>query len=58
MLEFNPHFRASPRQLFEDPVFDSVRDPTLEQDAPFKLLSDKSIDCIQDERHIPKGSFL
>ena len=37
MLEFNPHFRKSASDLLNNSIFDKVRDPALEQTAPFKI---------------------
>ncbi len=37
MLEFNPYFRRSAAELLKSPVFDDIRDPSMEQAAPRKL---------------------
>lgn len=35
MLEINPWFRPSAKQLLANPVFDEIRNPTIELDSPF-----------------------
>ena len=37
MLEFNPWFRKSPKELLKMKVFDQIRHHKMEQDAPFKI---------------------
>jgi len=37
MLEFNPYFRPTCKQLLENPIFDSVRQPLNQEAAPFKI---------------------
>ena len=39
MVEFNPSFRPTVKQCLKSRVFDRVRKPSLEVDAPFKLSS-------------------
>ena len=37
LLEFNPYFRGTAGSLLKHPVFDSVRQPELEQPAGIKI---------------------
>jgi len=37
MLEFNPYFRASPKNLLSNEIFSDIREFSREQDAPYKL---------------------
>ena len=37
MLEFNPWFRKSPKELLKMKVFDEIRQESKELDAPFKI---------------------
>ena len=37
MLEFNPYFRPTAKQLLKYPIFDKIRDPHIEKAAPFKI---------------------
>lgn len=37
LLEFNPRLRSDIKYLLKSKVFDEVRDPILEMDAPFKV---------------------
>jgi hypothetical protein len=37
MLQFNPEFRSNARHLMNNKVFDSVRRPECEVDAPFQI---------------------
>ena len=47
MLEFNPNFRASANELIKDPLFDSIRKPEMEIDAPYKIEPDNEVDVVQ-----------
>lgn len=40
LLEFNPFFRTSAKECLKSPIFDEIRVPTLEEDAPFKIFLD------------------
>lgn len=40
LLEFNPYFRASAKDCLKSPIFDKIRVPALEEDAPFKIFLD------------------
>ena len=37
MLQFNPHYRSNPSDLLKNKVFDSIRNPDLENPAPFQI---------------------
>ena len=37
LLEFNPFFRASAKEILKNPLFDSVRDPQFEKRAKRKI---------------------
>jgi hypothetical protein len=37
MLEFNPYYRPTAKQLLKNPIFDKIRDPMNEKAAPFKI---------------------
>lgn len=37
MLEFNPYFRPSAKQLLQNPIFDDLRQKNNENAAPFKI---------------------
>ena len=37
MLEINPYFRKSAKELIKFPIFDQIRRPKLEENAPQKL---------------------
>ena len=38
MLQFNPYFRPTARELLKNPIFDSIRIPACEKKAEFKLV--------------------
>ena len=40
MLQFNPNFRQSPKQLLKNKLFDRIRNPEMERPAPFKISLD------------------
>ena len=40
MLEFNPYFRVSAKDLIKNPVFDKIRVKEKEVDAPFEIQID------------------
>jgi len=47
MLQFNPYFRPSAKELLKHKIFDDYRRPDLEQPAPFKItldIDDKDVD--------------
>ena len=52
LLEFNPHFRSSAREILKSPVFNSVRDPQLEKRAKdtihLKIDEDGAFDYIDE----------
>ena len=51
MVQFNPHFRPSAKELLENKIFDKFRRVDLEEDAPFKLnldIDDKEAEGEQD----------
>jgi hypothetical protein len=51
MLQFNPHFRPSAKELLENKIFDKFRREDLEEEAPFKLnldIDDKEADNVED----------
>jgi len=37
MLDFNPDTRANTKECLANPLFDSFRNASLEQSAPFKI---------------------
>lgn len=37
MLTFNPNDRPSAKQLLQNKIFDRIREPTNEENAPFKI---------------------
>lgn len=37
MLEFNPFFRPTAKELLQQPIFNQIRVPGLEASAPFKV---------------------
>ena len=37
MLEFNPYFRASAKEVLQNKYFDDIRIPMNEGNAPYKL---------------------
>ena len=37
MLQFNPDFRSNARHLINNKVFDSIRQPEQEEDAPYQI---------------------
>ena len=37
LLQFNPFFRYPAEELLKQPVFDSVRCPEMEKEAPYKI---------------------
>ena len=45
MLEFNPWFRKSPKELLKMSLFDQFRQESMEVDAPFKI----TLEIDQDE---------
>lgn len=40
LLEFNPFYRASAKDCLKSKIFDKIRVPALEEDAPFKITLD------------------
>ena len=40
MLEFNPYFRPTARQLLKNKIFDSIRIPSIEERSPQKIVID------------------
>lgn len=44
MLQFNPYFRPTAKELLKSDYFDDVRKPNLEGLAPEKLLLDTDTD--------------
>lgn len=34
MLEYNPFFRPTAKECLQNPIFDEIRVPALERDAP------------------------
>ena len=40
MLQFNPYFRPSAKELLENKIFDNYRREDLEEASPFKLSLD------------------
>ena len=40
LLEFNPFFRSTAKECLKSPIFDKIRVPALEEDAPFKIFLD------------------
>lgn len=37
MLQFNPFFRPTAKELLQQPIFNQIRVPGLEASAPFKV---------------------
>jgi hypothetical protein len=37
MLQFNPDFRSTPKQLLKNKIFDRIRNAEMERPAPFKI---------------------
>jgi hypothetical protein len=37
MLSFNPNDRLSAKEALENKIFDEIRVPNLENDAPYKI---------------------
>ena len=48
MLEFNPWFRKSPKELLKMKVFDQIRKESMEVDAPFKITLEIDQDDVFD----------
>ena len=44
MLEFNPHFRCSAKELMKKPVFDNIRVPQLEEEPHSKIVADPEVE--------------
>ena len=40
MLEFNPYYRPTARELLNNPIFDKIRVKRMEQPAPKKIVID------------------
>lgn len=40
MLEYNPFFRHSAKECLQNPIFDEIRVPALERDAPEHIVVD------------------
>ena len=40
MLEYNPFFRPSAKECLQNPIFDDIRVPALERDAPEQITAD------------------
>ena len=40
MLEYNPFFRPSAKECLQNPIFDEIRVPALERDAPEMIVAD------------------
>ena len=40
LMEFNPYFRLTPKECLKSPLFDKIRVPILERDAPLKIFLD------------------
>lgn len=38
MLEYNPYFRPTAKQLLKLPIFDKIRIKSIETSSPFKIL--------------------
>ena len=38
MLQFNPYFRGTASDLLKNKIFDNIRDPKMEEPAPFKIV--------------------
>ena len=37
MLEFNPYFRLTAREILKNKIFDDIRINEIEQSAPYKI---------------------
>mmetsp|Transcript_32118 Transcript_32118/g.49116 ORF Transcript_32118/g.49116 Transcript_32118/m.49116 type:complete len:99 (+) Transcript_32118:403-699(+) len=48
MLEFNPHFRQSAKELLRSPIFDKIRRPEMEKAASSKLSLAVDADGVYD----------
>ena len=40
MLEFNPYYRPTARELLKSAIFDKIRIPSIEEPSPHKILID------------------
>lgn len=40
MLQFNPYYRPTAKELLKSKIFDKIRCEDLEKSAPFKILID------------------
>lgn len=44
MLEYNPYFRPTAKQLLKNKIFDKIRDKNNEMKAPFKIVMNQNED--------------
>lgn len=63
MLQYNPYFRPTAKQLLQNKIFDSIRVPANEKKGPHKFVlnfdaNEYKYDYVNDKLHIKESEVI